>query len=100
MDYWMAFMLGLVGSFHCAGMCGPLAMALPHSSGTTRGFVAGRVAYNLGRILTYCLLGMLFGVLGRTLSLVGFQRGLSIVLGLGLIFGLLAPRKLAASIPT
>ncbi len=93
----MAFMLGLVGSFHCAGMCGPLAMALPHSQ--CRGFVSGRMAYNTGRIVTYCMLGLVFGLVGKSFSLVGLQRGLSIVLGVVLILSVLAPRKLTASVP-
>ncbi len=29
MELWTAFILGLVGSLHCAAMCGPLALALP-----------------------------------------------------------------------
>jgi sulfite exporter TauE/SafE len=94
MDYWTAFILGLIGSVHCAGMCGPLALALPHRSTNGTGFVLNRVAYNAGRILTYCILGIVFGALGRTLWLAGVQRWLSIVLGLVLIFGLLASGRL------
>jgi sulfite exporter TauE/SafE len=87
--------LGLVGSLHCAGMCGPLALALPGSGRLTCGFVAGRLAYNLGRIITYCLLGILFGLLGRTLVLAGIQRWVSIALGTILLLGLFSSRKLA-----
>src|SRR5215471_9100040 len=68
---WTAFLLGLVGSLHCAGMCGPLALALPTCSQSTPGFLAGRFAYNLGRLVTYCALGLVFGLLGRTLVLAG-----------------------------
>ena len=57
MDLWTAFLLGLVGSLHCAGMCGPLALALPAAGNTTPAYVLGRVAYNSGRIVTYCLHG-------------------------------------------
>jgi hypothetical protein len=87
--------LGLVGSLHCAGMCGPLALALPGTGRLTCGFVAGRLAYNLGRIVTYCLLGVLFGLLGRTLVLAGIQRWVSVVLGIILMVGLFSSRKLA-----
>lgn len=87
--------LGLIGSLHCAGMCGPLALALPGSGQLTCGFVAGRLAYNLGRIITYCLLGVVFGLLGRTLVLAGIQRWVSVALGIILLLGLFSSRKLA-----
>ena len=51
MDYWTAFILGLVGSLHCAGMCGPLALAMPGAAATPARFALGRLAYNLGRIV-------------------------------------------------
>lgn len=95
MDFWTAFILGLVGSLHCAGMCGPLALALPATGHNTAGFVAGRTAYNLGRIVTYCVLGVVFGLVGRTLLLAGIQRWVSIGLGVALLAGLLTSRKLA-----
>lgn len=87
--------LGLIGSVHCAGMCGPLALALPGSGRTTCGYFAGRVVYNLGRILTYCLFGVVFGLAGRTLVLAGVQRWVSITLGIALLSGLFSSRKLA-----
>jgi sulfite exporter TauE/SafE len=96
MDYWTAFILGLVGSLHCAGMCGPLALALPNTSNRTAAFLLGRVAYNLGRIATYCLLGFIFGLLGKTLFLAGIQRWVSITLGVMLLAGLFASRKLSS----
>ena len=91
--------LGLVGSLHCAGMCGPLALALPGSGRLTCGFVAGRLAYNLGRIITYCLLGIVFGLLGRTLVLAGIQRWVSIALGTLLLIGLFSSRVLVHRAP-
>src|ERR1017187_6538648 len=99
MDLWTAFLLGLVGSLHCAGMCGPLALALPAAGNTTPGYVLGRVAYNAGRIVTYCLLGIVFGLAGWTFLLAGLQRWISIALGVALLVGLFASRKLALSRP-
>jgi sulfite exporter TauE/SafE len=95
MEIWTAFILGLVGSVHCAGMCGPLALALPASASGSGRFMAGRLAYNLGRILTYCLLGTVFGLAGKTLFLAGLQRWVSIVLGVVLLTSVVAVRKLA-----
>jgi uncharacterized protein len=93
-ETYTAFMLGLVGSLHCSGMCGPLALALPAMGGTRTSLLVGRAAYNAGRILTYCALGLVFGLLGRTLVLAGIQRWVSIVLGVMLLAGLLTSRKL------
>ena len=95
MELWTAFLLGLVGSLHCAGMCGPLALALPGGAGGTVRFLAGRVAYNVGRIVTYCALGAVFGLVGGTLWLAGIQRWTSIGLGLLLLAGLFLSRRLA-----
>ena len=95
MSLWTAFILGLVGSLHCAGMCGPLALALPAAGNTTPGYVLGRLAYNMGRLVTYSLLGIVFGLAGRTFLLAGLQRWVSIGLGVALLIGLFASRKLA-----
>jgi uncharacterized protein len=95
MDLWTAFILGLVGSLHCAGMCGPLALALPMAGNTAGAFLMGRLAYNAGRIVTYCALGVVFGLVGRTLLLAGVQRWVSIGLGATLLVGLFTSRQLA-----
>ena len=95
MEYLTAFILGLVGSLHCAGMCGPLAVAVPVGGSTTTGFILGRIAYNFGRIVTYCALGLLFGLIGRSLWLAGVQRWVSIALGVLLLIGLFGSRQLA-----
>jgi sulfite exporter TauE/SafE len=95
MDFLTAFILGLVGSLHCAGMCGPLALALPSTGHSTSRFIAGRLAYNLGRILTYTALGFVFGLVGRSLFLAGLQRWVSIALGALLLVGLFGSRRLA-----
>jgi uncharacterized protein len=93
MDCWTAFLLGWVGSLHCAGMCGPLALALPQAGGSRFGYLAGRAAYNAGRILTYALLGVVFGLVGKSLFLAGAQRWISIALGGALLAGLCASRR-------
>src|ERR1019366_2465039 len=95
LDCWTAFLLGLVGSLHCAGMCGPLALALPATGNTAPGYVLGRAAYNAGRIITYCLLGIVFGLVGYTFLMAGLQRWVSIALGVALLLGLFASRRLA-----
>lgn len=90
-----ALLLGLVGGLHCAGMCGPLMLAMPVAGRTPVHFFAGRIAYQLGRITVYTALGALFGFLGQTLFLAGVQRWVSLTLGALLLSGaLLSPRFL------
>jgi uncharacterized protein len=72
------FFLGLMGSLHCAGMCGPLVLLTPIVPGTP---IASRLTYHAGRISVYALLGLLFGAIGESLVLAGFQRWLSIIVG-------------------
>ena len=57
------FMLGLLGTGHCIGMCGPLVVALP---GQTGRFIP-HVAYHTGRIITYGLIGAAMGAAGSGL---------------------------------
>jgi uncharacterized protein len=81
---WPSLILGLAGSLHCVGMCGPLALALPGNPNRAR-FIAGRFLYNTGRVTTYVALGAIFGLFGETLALAGLQRGLSIAAGVILL---------------
>jgi len=99
MEFGIAFALGLLGSLHCAAMCGPLMLALPAPPGGPARFAAGRVVYQLGRIATYCLLGAVAGLIGRSLFVAGLQRGLSVLLGLAVLAGFLISRKVALSAP-
>lgn len=91
MDFlWTAFALGLVGSLHCAGMCGPLALAVPVTGRTRISFALSRVIYNSGRIATYGAIGLVFGALGETLVLAGLHRWVSIGAGALILLVLLA----------
>jgi sulfite exporter TauE/SafE len=80
-----AISLGLLGSFHCIGMCGPIALALPvHHFSSIKKYL-GIFIYNLGRIFTYTFLGVLFGLIGQSFFLGGFQQILSITIGIVLL---------------
>jgi uncharacterized protein len=96
-ELWAAFVLGLAGSLHCAGMCGPIALAIPAND--RRHFLLGRILYNAGRIVSYSLLGLIFGALGASLALAGLQRWLSITVGAGLIILLFVSRRQALTVP-
>jgi uncharacterized protein len=95
MELWTALLLGLAGSTHCAGMCGPLALAMPSAARTRPSYIFGRIAYNLGRVLTYSLVGVIFGCFGKTLLVAGLQRVMSISLGVLLLVGLFTARRVA-----
>ncbi len=82
MALYTAFLLGLAGSMHCVGMCGPIAMALPYQSQSRLGTFSNILLYNSGRILTYSILGFLLGVVGQTFALAGIQTYVSIGLGI------------------
>lgn len=79
-----AFLVGLMGSLHCMGMCGPICMALPLGQLWKDRFWA-LLAYNAGRIGVYILLGIFFGLLGAGLRLAGLQAGLSVLAGITMI---------------
>lgn len=76
-----AIVLGFLGGFHCVGMCGPIAMALPVHNKSSLQKVISILMYNSGRIVTYTAFGLLFGAIGKSFALFGLQQILSIVLG-------------------
>lgn len=88
-----AFAIGLFGSLHCIGMCGPIAIALPLPNTSNISFIGGRLLYNIGRVLTYSFLGAVFGLLGSRFVIAGFQQGISIVLGLIILIVVLLPSR-------
>jgi sulfite exporter TauE/SafE len=81
MFFTTAFLFGLVSSFHCGGMCGPIALSLPNAHDKWE-YVSGKIIYNFGRIITYIALGSLFGLFGRGLALAGIQQVISVALGI------------------
>ena len=87
-----ALVTGFVGSLHCVGMCGPLAMALPvgRLPPAQRGLGVG--LYHVMRILAYAGLGLAVGSLGQGMLLAGLQRPLSIGAGAFLLLWTLLAR--------
>lgn len=83
--YWSAFILGFLGSMHCVVMCGPIALTLKGQNNLNR-FVLSRLLYNLGRVTTYALFGVVFGLMGRGIVLADYQQLLSIFLGSMMLF--------------
>jgi sulfite exporter TauE/SafE len=95
LDFTALFMLGVLGTGHCIGMCGPLVVALPGQTGR----FGAHLAYHGGRLTTYSIVGAVMGAAGsglvRLASMVGgdpmawmirVQVGLSLVAGLFLLY--------------
>jgi len=80
------FTLGLVSSLHCVGMCGPLSLALPIQYLFKLQRSIAIILYQLGRVVTYSTLGLIFGLAGRRVYLAGFQQWFSIGMGILIIF--------------
>lgn len=81
----IAFFIGLFGSVHCIGMCGPLALAIPSFQTKWWLIVSDKLLYNIGRVITYSFLGLLIGLMGRQLWLAGMQQGVSLFSGMLII---------------
>ena len=88
-----ALVLGLLGSLHCIGMCGPIAFILPVDRSNHLKSGLQLTIYHVGRLLAYASMGMFFGLLGSGLNLFGAQQKLSIIIGVIMILIVLIPFK-------
>jgi len=100
-EFGVMLSLGLLSSLHCAQMCGPIVVSYSLASiqGAASSTRAGRslrrvfehLAYNAGRILTYCVLGAVAGLAGQSMTWMGRLAGLShtasIIAGVLMILG-------------
>ncbi len=88
-----ALALGLMGSLHCIGMCGPIAFMLPVDRSNNFKKATQIAIYHLGRLLAYGLIGLIFGLLGKGLYVFGLQQKLSIIIGVLMIIVVILPYK-------
>ena len=86
----VAFFIGLFGSIHCIGMCGPLALAVPVKHHKWPVIIADKLLYNTGRVITYTALGLFTGLVGKQLWLLGLQNWLSVLSGVIVIIAALS----------
>ena len=81
------FMVGLLSSTHCVGMCGgimgALTMAIPADAKAQQRVIV--VAYNVGRIASYTLMGVLVGFFAREIAAVGGMLVLRVLAAMLLI---------------
>ena len=89
-----ALVLGLLGSLHCVGMCGPIAFMLPVDRSNNFKKIFQILMYHFGRLLAYGSIGLIFGLLGKGLYVFGMQQKLSIIIGVLMIAIVLIPYKL------
>lgn len=88
-----AFILGLLGSFHCVGMCGPIAFMLPVDRTNQVKKISQIGIYHFGRLIAYSLIGLVFGLIGKSLFIFGYQQQLSIIIGILMILVVIIPQK-------
>ncbi|MEH6656791.1 sulfite exporter TauE/SafE family protein [Leeuwenhoekiella marinoflava] len=88
-----ALLFGLLGSFHCVGMCGPIAFLMPVDRSNAVKRVLQILSYHSGRLLTYATLGFILGSVGKRLQLFGLQQQLSIAVGVLMILAIALPAK-------
>ena len=86
-----AISLGFLGSFHCIGMCGPIALTIPVKRTSSLNIFMGSLIYNSGRIITYAIMGLFFGFLGQGFALAGWQNIISVSLGITILVLLFLP---------
>jgi sulfite exporter TauE/SafE len=86
-----AFALGILGSLHCIGMCGPLVMSMPfHKVQDGKNYLA-TLYYHIGKAITYSLFGLLAGSIGKGFAFFKWQQTLSIIAGIALLLITLFP---------
>ena len=88
-----AIIFGLLGSFHCVGMCGPIAFMLPVDRSNSFKKISQITAYHIGRLLAYSMIGLIFGLIGKSLYIFGLQQRLSIIIGVLMIVVVVFPYK-------
>lgn len=92
-----ALIFGLISSFHCIGMCGPIAMMLPvdHQNKSKKALQIS--TYHLGRLSAYAFIGLFFGLMGKGLFVAGIQQKTSIFIGVAIILVIIIPEKILAN---
>lgn len=93
MIYLPAFLIGLLGSLHCVGMCGPLVLAVPAGKVRSSRWYANRAVYQAGRLSTYAMLGAIIALAGKGIALAGWQQVLSVGAGIFLLMLAILPTQ-------
>ncbi|NQV52820.1 MAG: sulfite exporter TauE/SafE family protein [Flavobacteriales bacterium] len=81
----VAISIGLFGSLHCLGMCGPILLAVNQGKGSWQ----NDLLHHAGRLSMYMVFGMLAGALGQSFDAFGYQQSFSLIIGALLILSVL-----------
>ena len=99
----------ILGSLHCVGMCGPLALWASGAAESERQSIRIPTAlYHFGRLITYSLVGLLAGLIGAAVDMggdvLGYQvaaarvvGGVMIVIGAVKLWSLISSRRVESS---
>lgn len=97
MFYTGAILLGLLSSLHCLGMCGPLLSMFPWYK-AEKFNLKSPLLHHGGRILSYALIGIIGGIIGKSFVFIGLQQWLSVITGISILLILLFKSKLNSSL--
>ncbi|MGN1329791.1 MAG: sulfite exporter TauE/SafE family protein [Clostridia bacterium] len=115
MSYGMLFLVGLLTSVHCISMCGGINLSQSINSVKNEGkILKSNVLYNLGRVISYTVIGGIVGTIGSVITLNGIFKGLiaiiagiiMIIMGINMLdifptlrkFNIRIPKKLAIAL--
>ncbi len=96
--YLSAVILGLLGNFHCMGMCGPITLILPLHQYSMGKKILAVGMYNMGRIFTYTVIGLIFGLIGHAIVLTKIHQQISITMGIVMIVSVITPFLLSSKL--
>ncbi len=99
MELIAALTLGVFGSLHCIGMCGPLVLAVPSNAQNRVQYLIERIVYNAGKAFTYGVMGAVLGYAGKNI-LISVQQDLSLILGFSLLVTVAVPLGLRNKLDT
>lgn len=85
LTYGMLFITGLLTSFHCISMCGAINMVAVINQNTNKR-LKSPIFYNLGRIISYTLLGAFTGLIGNIISISKTVMGIIIIMSAIIMF--------------
>lgn len=112
MGYGLLFLVGLLTSFHCVAMCGGINLSVcmqyrADNEDTRFGKLVPAALYNLGRVISYTVVGGIVGALGSVITLPGRAKGIvaviagifMLIMGLNMLGAFPVLRKLAPRLP-